>query len=113
MKKEDIEMIIARVKEVKRIGDQQTYNLSTAINQNLMKVFPLLENELDRMNNEKITINCPALLLIGAEGEIKDINELTNRLNNKMQELVMNDFKIIDFGLCGNSSLMAYIKYTS
>lgn len=113
MKKEDLEMIIARVREVKRIGDQQTYNLSTAINQNLMKIFPILETELERMNTDKIAVNCPALHLIGANGNIKDIDELTNALNQKMQELVMNDFKILDFGLCGNSSLMAYIKYTS
>lgn len=115
MKKNDLELVLHHLREVKKIGDLQNYNLSTSINQNLMKVFPILEAEQKRMDTEKITINCPALMLVGANEAIHDKKSLSDFLNQKMQELVLNDYKIIDFGLWGKDGdeLIAFIKYTS
>ena len=116
MKKFDIEQIIDHLKEIKKISDIQNYTVSTGKNQHLMKITPLLENELDRLSRDKVTVNCPAIIIIKADKANEKTNNksLTDFINEKLQELVMNDYKIIDYGIeYANNEILAYIKYTS
>ena len=112
MKKSDIEQIIDHLKEIKKVSDIQNYTVSTSINQHLMKITPLLDNELDRLSRDKVTVNCPAIIIIKADEKTNN-KSLTDFINEKLQELVMNDYKIIDYGIeYANNEILAYIKYT-
>lgn len=116
MKKGELENLINYVKNIKNISDKQSYNISTAINQNIIKILPILEKEYERLDMDKITVNCPAIIIIKPEDFEENIHtSLSEYINQKMQELVINEYKIIDFGIqvTPNNSLCAYIKYTS
>ena len=113
MKKSDIEQIIDHLKEIKKVSDIQNYTVSTSIHQHLMKITPLLEIGLDRFSRDKVTVNCPAIIIIKADEKTNN-KSLTDFINEKLQELVMNDYKIIDYGIeYANNEILAYIKYTS
>ena len=82
------------------ISNQQNFNISSAINKHLVKVSNLLHKEYNRLDADKIDINCPRLLLIvGPDFVNKEQKALSEVLNEKMKELVLSDNKIIDFGL--------------
>lgn len=114
MKKVDLENAITSLKELKSFTDRLEYNTSTFVNQKLMTVFPVLQAEYDRLDNDKVVINCPKLLIVGSK-DVTTKQTLTDFVNDKLQELVMNDYKIIDYGLWGrsNEEILIYIKYTS
>ena len=115
MRKQDIELAIDELKQIKAVSNKFNYTDSSNINKHLVKVLPLLEEELNRMDTDKVEVNCPQLLIIGS-GEAKaEAYKLSDYINKKMQELVINGFKIIDFGIYTqiDSELIAYIKYTN
>lgn len=115
MKKSDIEDMLKYCEAIKEISNKQNYNVSTAINQNLVRVTKKLKEEFDRMNNDKLVINCPSIILIKASDLKYQEMSLSDYMNNKMKELVMNDYKIIDFGISNveDNFIYAFIKYTS
>ena len=115
MKKIEVEDILTQLKEIKTISDRQSFNVSSAINPRLVKVINSLEKEYDRMDQDKITLNCPAILLIKANDLVYENMTLSDYINSKIKELVMNGYKIIDFGISNiqNNEIYAYIKYTS
>ena len=45
MKKQDIEIMQKYVDEIKQISDKLDYNTSSAINQRIVKITPLLKSE--------------------------------------------------------------------
>lgn len=109
MKKQELEDMIKSLNNIKDIINKENYNLSSAVNMNLIHVVPNLEKELERMNTEKVVINCPSLKLID-----NDDDNLEKKLNEAIKELVLQDYKIIDFGMFGTmNNLSGYIKYTT
>lgn len=113
MKKQDIEICIEALNNIRAISDKQIYNVSSAINKEIIKIRPILEEEHRRMNEEKIVINCPAIMFIGTNEIDFNKDSLSEFINKKLQELVLNDKKIIDYGLSNKEGILAYIKYTS
>lgn len=115
MKKLEIEEMLKACNGIRDISNKQNYNVSSAINQQLVKITNKLKEEYDRMDKDKITINCPAIILIKASDLQYKEQSLSDYINNKMKELVMNNYKIIDFGISGISGnqIYAFIKYTS
>lgn len=114
MKKVELETAIDALKDLKLISDRLNYNESVAINTKLMLALPVLEKELTRLEAEKIDIACPQLIVLG----VKDVNTkqtLSDFVNEKLKELVLADYKIIDYGLYSNntSDVYVFIKYTS
>lgn len=116
MKKQDIEMLQKYVDEIKQVSDKLDYNTSSAINQRIVKITPLLKSELDRVDNNKIEIDCPQIIVIKSNEIMnrKENKSITDYMNNKLKELVLNEYKIIDFGIVPNGQeVYAFIKYTS
>lgn len=116
MKKQDIEMLQKYVNEIKQVSDKLDYNTSSAINQRIVKITPLLKSELDRVDNNKIEIDCPQIIVIKSNEIMnrKENKSITDYMNNKLKELVLNEYKIIDFGIVPNGQeVYAFIKYTS
>lgn len=116
MKKQDLELIQEQLKQIKDISDRLDYNTSSSINQKLVKITPVVKTELERLNTEKITINCPKFMTL-----ISSYDKVDEDMNKKLQELVVNDYKIIDFGIfktCDGTAnkseyVRLFIKYTS
>lgn len=114
MKVEDLEGVLKNLKELKSFTDKLDYNTFSHINKLLTNIFPVLQAEYDRMDKNKITINCPQLLILGSTEKLED-QTFTSYVNDKLQELVMQGYKIIDYGLCTGfptSEMLVYIKYT-
>lgn len=112
MKKIDVENVINVLNNIKDFTKTMDFKTSTYINQQVISVVPVLEEEIQRLNNEKITINSPKLLLIRTE-DLTSGQTLVDVLNTTLSELVENNFKIIDFGVQDSTSGMyAYVKYT-
>jgi len=115
MRKSDIDNMLKICENIRNISNQQSYNVSSAINQNLVKITGKLKEEFERMDNDKIVINCPSIILIKAADLRYQEMSLSDYMNNKMKELVMNNYKIIDFGISNieGNFIYAFIKYTS
>ena len=114
MKKTDVEDMVNRLVEVRDFASKKLdYNSSTYINQQLIKIIPVLNAEYERLNNEKVVINSPKLLVLGTE-DVDTDQTLIDFANTKMSELVENNYKILDFGLysSNNGKTSVYIKYT-
>ena len=114
MKKNDIELIIDTLKDVKRISDRLDYNSSRDINTRLMTVMPILQGELENMEGRKIEITTvPKIMLICGNETLDDKSRIVDCVNKKLEELVVAGNKIIDFGVSETSqnSFYAYIKY--
>ena len=113
MKKSDVELVIDTISNIKEFTNKLDFNTSKYINQQVIKIKPILDKELERLENEKVTINSPRLLLLGTK-DIDSEQTLVDLANTKMSELVENNYKIIDFGLYDNKTqeMYVYIKYT-
>lgn len=111
MKKQELETVVKELKEIKDLTDRQEYVVSSYANQRFINIFPILDKELKRLSTEKIEVNCPALLLISVEEANKSKQTVTDYINKKLQELVLQEYKIIDYGIYNENLL--YIKYTS
>ena len=113
MKKQDIIEIIDDLKAIKSLTDKEIYLVSKEANQHFVKIFPKLEEELKRMDNNNVEVNCPSIMLIKDAKAKTDFTSTTELINTKIQELVMQDYKIIDFGLQPGNPDIIYIKYTN
>lgn len=116
MKKADVEETINVLDNIKKCTATMDFKTSSYINQQVVKVLPLLEDELTRLETAKVKVNCPKLFVMGVE-DLDDGQTLVDALNIEMSELVENGYKIIDFGLYGSTNnvhnnVHAYIKYT-
>ena len=111
MKKTDVEKVIEVVNSIKNYTQTLDFNTSTYINKQVIQIMPLLEKELERLENEKININSPKLLVLDAE-DVDTEQSLIDYANTRMSELVENNFKIIDFGIYNAPTEKVYIKYT-
>ena len=113
MKKSDLDLVIETVKDIKTISNRLDYNTSTAINKRISTVLPILENEYERMSNDKVEIHCPKLLILSTKDVPDNKITLTDFTNNVMADLVNSNYKIIDFGITTDSTgVFVYIKYT-
>lgn len=116
MKKVEMEQIINNLKELKNITDSQEYLVSSKANELFIKVMPLLDKELQRLSETNVEVNSPALLLFEYKDIEKTNKSVTDFINSKLQELVLSDYKIIDYGLFNkntNGDILIYIKYTN
>lgn len=116
MKLKEYESILDELNSIKLISDTQNYNISSSINKHLINIIPLIKNEIDRLSTEKVEVDHPYIFIVGVN-QIKESNEsISNFINNKLEELVIKGYKIIDFGIMPgeySSELLAYIKYTN
>lgn len=120
MKINDIENMQKYIANIKAISDRLDYNTSSAINKEIVKINPILQNEYDRMSEEKITINCPKLMMV-RNNEILSkymVNSIVTALNMQLSELIANGYKVVDYNLYLSDNKIDdntyfIIKYTS
>lgn len=114
MKVSEIESIQKNLKEIEHLTDKQPYNVSSYVNQRLIKIYPILTKELERLEADNVTINCPKILMYQCEAN-KEQAEITDFINKKLHDLVLQDYKIIDYGIEGisNGHFIIFIKYTN
>ena len=117
MKKTELEGAIEDLHEIKKITDKQEYLVSSAVNVKYNSIIKVLDKELKRLDNEKVEVNCPKLLIIKSPKILqkKDDIDIQTAVNKMLEELVKQDYKIIDFGLMSFNEDMytAFIKYTN
>lgn len=120
MKLKDVENIQRWLNDIKAVADKESYNLSTEINRSVVKIMPILKEEQERLNDNHIEINCPKILIFTNRDAKEYKKTVQDYMNQKLQELVSNDFKIIDFGKMdeefeddNSRTIYFYIKYTS
>lgn len=117
MKKEEIEYVLTKLNEIKTITDKQEYVVSKNVNLIMNEIKPILNSELQRLDFNKIECNTPSIKLIKRTADIEDLSEV---MNKEMEQLVLNNFKIIDFNVINLLNDKAHeiiytgiIKYTS
>ena len=79
----------------------------------LVKIIPLLQNELTKMNRDNYDITSPMIAEI-TQKDCEDTHQsMQDFMNNYMAELVDNDLTIIDFGInyIDSNTKIGYIKY--
>lgn len=112
MKKLELEQALNDLKAITTIANKQDYNTSTGINRLVNSVSNVLNTEYKRLDEDKIDITCPRMFVDFPDVEINitaiKLN-MVEKMNEKLKEFVMRDYKIIDFGLEEN---YFYIKYT-
>lgn len=113
MRKTELEKSIEDLEVLREIAAKQDYNTSVAINQKLVKIIPLLQNELTKMNRDNYDITSPMIVEI-TQKDCEDTHQsMQDFMNNYMAELVDNDLTIIDFGInyIDSNTKIGYIKY--
>lgn len=113
MKKNDIELIIDTLKDIKKVSDRLDYNSSSDINKRLMTILPIMQGELEQMEDRKIEItSVPKILVIQETEALNNDARLTDYTNKILAELAEQGNKIIDFGVSQNgTTFYTYIKY--
>lgn len=114
MRKTDVEKIIDALNTIKNYTNKMDFKSSTFINQQLIQIQPILNKELDRLENDNIEINSPKLLLLSTK-DLDAEQTLVDLANIRMSELVENNYKIIDFGIYETKmqEMFIFIKYTN
>lgn len=110
MRKSDLETMIKNLKEVTDLCNKQDYNTSSYVNTRILPSVQILEEEYERLDSNKIEINCPQIELIDLKTAMEANRTLVEQANYRMRELTINQFKVIDFGFLNEA---IYIKYTS
>ena len=119
MKKEELIKVLKDLDEIKSITDKQEYVVSKNVNQLMNSIRPVLNNELRRMDLKEVECNAPELCCITSS----DLQDATQLINLKLEELVKNDYKIIDYSSTFNNTIvkpntysviyLGVIKYTT
>lgn len=119
MKKEDLVNVLNNLNEIKSIADKQEYVVSKSINQLMNNIKPILNDELKRMDMKEVECNSPEIKCMTA-GDLQVITEL---MNDSLAQLVKEDYKIIDYNITFNNTVVkpntysvvyfGQIKYTS
>lgn len=122
MKKLELENIINKLNDIKKFSDSLDYNTSSYINKQLVTILSTLHNEYDRMDIDKIEINCPRIKIIKLSDieYLYDTNNFVDAVNLELKELTVNGYKIIDYDveyyIANPTSVVpvcCIIKYTS
>lgn len=114
MKKSEYEMCIENLENIRTIAASLDYNTSVDINQNIIKILPLLKAEYEKLDKTKVDVNCPKLKIITSKDAFEVNQSIIDYLNTYMEQLKLNDYTIIDFGYIDNEvKSYAYVKYTS
>ena len=116
MKKEEVEQVLSSLDEIKAITDKQEYVVSKGINLLMNEIKPILSAELQRLDFNKVECASPRVKLIRRN----DITVLESVMNDELQKLIMDNYKVIDFSVINllndKSHEIIYtgiIKYTS
>lgn len=125
MRKQELNDLIDNLKTIKNITDKQEYRVSSSINQIFAKVFPVLTDELNRMENTNEQISGPKIYIKTfsesdlqtnyqmIDDKVVDIysmdDTLTRKINDCLSYLVSNGYRIIDYSL---DNMKLIIKYT-
>lgn len=119
MKKVELEDIMRNLKEISNVSSRQDYNTSTAINKLINQINPIIKAEYDRLDKDKVDINCPKILIFTNRDALKIKMLVQDYMNDKLKELVIGGYKIIDYGKLDEEimddntrTLYFYIKYT-
>ena len=119
MRISDIRNIKDLICEIKEFTNTMDYNTSSYINERIVKILPLLEEEEKRLENTDTTITSPKICIFTATQAINDADTVESYMNNKLRELVINGYKVIDYGRLdtikdedGKSEIYLFIKYT-
>lgn len=111
MKASDINEIKQNILGLKQITDNEEYLVSSNCNILYNKILPILDVELERVSNQRMEINAPAVLIV--EKTNKNTS-LTDVINIELARLVSEDYKIIDYNITTlNDSIVGIIKYTT
>lgn len=120
MKLNDILHIKTLLNDIKQISDAQAYSVSSAINQKLVQITPILDVEQQRMETDNVSINCPKILIFTNRDAISSDMTVQDYMNLKLQEIVINSNKVIDYGKLDEEieddntrTIYMYIKYTN
>lgn len=113
MRKSDLEKAIDDLEELRGLVAKQDYNTSVEMNKKLIRVLPLLENELAKMNRDNFDISSPMYYEI-TQKDCEDTHQsMQDFMNNYLAELVDNELSIIDYGInyIDSNTKVGYIKY--
>lgn len=113
MKKSDLENAIEDLEALRGVAARQDYNTSVEMNKRLIRVLPILEKELERMDKFNYEISSPVYVEITQE-DCDDTNQtMQEYMNNYLENLADNEIDIIDFGInyISDSVKVGYIKY--
>jgi len=115
MRKADLSDSIDALKKIREVSDKLDYNTSVLINQNVIKILPLLEKEYNKLDKDKVEVNSPKITIITsieAEEVGKSIQEY---MNTYMEQLIEQELKIIDFDyrMLPDKTRYGIVKYTN
>lgn len=120
MKARDIEEIQKFLSEIKDFSNKQDYNTFTFINQRIVKILPILDTELKRLELTNVEMNCPKIKIFTNRNAKESKQTVEEYMNERLKELVLDDYKIIDYGKLDETfeddntrTIYFYIKYTS
>ncbi len=119
MKVRELEEIKKLLGEIKAVGDKLDYATSTAINQRLIKVNPVINNEIDRLTKQGVDVVSPKILIFTNREAKQEHTTIQDYMNKKLAEIVLDDYKVIDYGKLDEEieddntrTVYFYIKYT-
>lgn len=114
MKKQIVDSLISDLTSIKNITDKQEYLVSSKVNTIYTKMLPELEKESKRLSDSDVEITSPKILILEYnkfDSSSQNMCEtFSKQINKELQNLVINNYKIIDYGLINKE--VAYIKYT-
>jgi hypothetical protein len=120
MKKQEVEDLQKLITEIKTISDKLDYNTSSAINQRVVKIIPILNTELARLDSSGVEVNCPKILIFTNSDAKQSKMTVQDYMNQKLSELVLNDYIILDYGKLDEEYaddntriIYMFIKYTN
>ena len=115
MKKQEISDVLEKLEDIHMYSSTKLdYNSTTYINKRLVDIQSTLRKEYDRLNSDKIDLNCPQLLVLQTK-DVTNGKPLIEYANEVMSNLVSEGKKIIDYGLWNRDTtdICVYIKYTT
>lgn len=113
MRKSELEKCIENLETVKQVADKLDYNTSLLINKKLIEVLPLLKKDLSKMDTTDVEINSPKFELITQKKAEEAGKSVVDYLNTYMEQLVIAEYTIIDYGYINTEAPYAFVKYTN
>ena len=120
MKVKELEEIKNLLNGIKSISDKLDYNTSTAINQKLIKINPMINNEIERLTKQGVDVTGPKILIFTNRSAKRENVTVQEYMNKRLNELVLDGNKVIDYGKLdeeieddNSRTIFFFIKYTS
>ena len=113
----EIDLILNTLTEIQQLSMKQNYNFGSTIGKKVINVLPYLNKEKEKLQNKNLKVNAPQFLnlKISIDNKFPDKSEqiIVDKLNEALQDLVKEDFEIIDYGLDFSdiNYYRAYIKF--